>query len=571
MPPPVSYLDIASLPFSQLITQAEFNGGTYGGVANQLWLRYVASGKIGLGVDSNLGGTWSPRFVVYESDGSTILTNPTANSFWVPLQIGTYYIKVTDDGGGVSDFDFTLNITEITANPPVPAGSLIINDDSGYQNPASPTISFPATVYDPATGDFLGYIDTIPAGESGDILPSGISLWHDRYNFSGFELVLLDANFAVITEVTPTTPIGTGLGNSALPIIVSNQTKFYILNKANGKIHTIEEDGTFTQDIATLSPGSYTTMGVSRDGTIAYYPRGNLIKRWDLVNDIALSDLISLTLLGSIGVTDQNGNNGNLLVLANDSIIVNYLNNLDSTTHIIHIAANGTIINDWTFDQVNYAINHLSYVESENNVDEIYVWLFTVANDGDTGTLNRFNLITGVLTLIETTDLFILGGNLLGIGVGGIETTQVFGPSNSCTMVTYGATPSEDGTIIVEKVTVPSDATLFDFSAGGGLLPTTFQLSDGQNQTYTGVTPGSGYSIVETPNVLYTTTYAVSNGSPYTNISVAAGETVTVTVTNTLKGVAGEGDGIYEIIPNKRQDTLWVTFAPPTTQDVEIP
>jgi hypothetical protein len=94
------------------------------------------------------------------------------------------------------------------------------------------------------------------------------------------------------------------------------------------------------------------------------------------------------------------------------------------------------------------------------------------------------------------------------------------------------------GDIVVNKITVPSDVTDFDFTTVGLSVPT-FTLADGGTQTFDPIVPGSGYSVVETANSGYDTTYEVSNdptNNDNTNITVAAGETVIVTVTNTKKG-----------------------------------
>src|ERR671934_1874748 len=95
------------------------------------------------------------------------------------------------------------------------------------------------------------------------------------------------------------------------------------------------------------------------------------------------------------------------------------------------------------------------------------------------------------------------------------------------------------GTIIVKKVTNPSPDptdTSFSFSAGGGLTPSSFSLKNGDQQTFSNLTPGSGYSVAETvPSGWNLTSSTCDDGSPVSNVDVAPGETVTCTFTNTLK------------------------------------
>src|SRR5437870_7512495 len=96
------------------------------------------------------------------------------------------------------------------------------------------------------------------------------------------------------------------------------------------------------------------------------------------------------------------------------------------------------------------------------------------------------------------------------------------------------------GTIIVKKVTNPSPDptdTSFSFTAGGGLSPTSFSLKNGQQQTFSNVTPGSGYSVAETvPSGWDLTSSTCSDGSPVSNIDVSPGETVTCTFTDRKRG-----------------------------------
>ena len=91
-------------------------------------------------------------------------------------------------------------------------------------------------------------------------------------------------------------------------------------------------------------------------------------------------------------------------------------------------------------------------------------------------------------------------------------------------------------TLVVRKQTQPSPDTTntsFGFTAGGGLVPTSFSLADGGSRTFTGVTPATGYSLAETvPTGWQQHTATCDDGSPITNIDLAPGETVTCTFVN---------------------------------------
>jgi hypothetical protein len=98
----------------------------------------------------------------------------------------------------------------------------------------------------------------------------------------------------------------------------------------------------------------------------------------------------------------------------------------------------------------------------------------------------------------------------------------------------------QTGAIVVRKDAVPDDPQDFDFAAGGGLSPASFQLDDDSDpalsntRTFRNVAPGSSYSIAESPAAGWDQTSATcDDGSPPSNIAVSAGETVTCTFTNT--------------------------------------
>jgi hypothetical protein len=94
------------------------------------------------------------------------------------------------------------------------------------------------------------------------------------------------------------------------------------------------------------------------------------------------------------------------------------------------------------------------------------------------------------------------------------------------------------GAIIVKKVTDPSPdptSTTFNFTAGGGLSPTSFSLMNGGSTTYPNLVPGSGYNVAETVPAGWSLTSATcDNGSPVTNITVGSGQTVTCTFNDKL-------------------------------------
>src|SRR6185436_18491177 len=116
----------------------------------------------------------------------------------------------------------------------------------------------------------------------------------------------------------------------------------------------------------------------------------------------------------------------------------------------------------------------------------------------------------------------------------------------------------KSGRIVVVKDAQPNDPQDFSFTAGGGLTPGSFSLDDdadatlSNTRTFIDVTPGSGYSVSETvPSGWDQTAATCDDGSPVSNIAVAAGETVTCTFTNAKRGRIVV---VKDAVPNDAQD-----------------
>jgi len=135
-----------------------------------------------------------------------------------------------------------------------------------------------------------------------------------------------------------------------------------------------------------------------------------------------------------------------------------------------------------------------------------------------------------------------------GLGVGSLSTnlgtrTVSFTPKEgqfiSCTFTNTEDQNATRGKIIVDKVTLPSDATLFEFTPGynGG---TKFYLADATTPNDSGLIVPGTYSVAETVNADYVTTATCTSNKgdaadDPSAIHLAAGEIVTCTFTNTKK------------------------------------
>ena len=115
------------------------------------------------------------------------------------------------------------------------------------------------------------------------------------------------------------------------------------------------------------------------------------------------------------------------------------------------------------------------------------------------------------------------------------------------------------GTIVVRKDASPDHPQDFDFAAGGGLSPSSFQLDDDSDatlanmRTFSGVAAGSGYSVSETlPAGWEQVSATCDDGSAPNNIDVSPGETVTCLFANDEVGYArpkGASPASFSLVP----------------------
>lgn len=435
MPPPGTYIDITSVPFTRTVTQAEFNGGTFGGVANQVWFRFITASDVVLGFFSDKGGTFKADWTIYQSDGTTVLrteaTGSTNTSHQQKVNAGTYYIKIVRHGGGASNFNFTTHYNVLPLDGfSLPTGSIFINDDNA---------TFPASVVT-LDGILHGYLNDIPSGEIGAMLPNGISMWWDPNADVGAArtFAIVSATGALVTTVS------LGLGAlSQMPVIAHSRTKFYIVDRNTGDVYEILDDGTSNGVIATLDVTASNTgvrvsaAGVTLDGSILYWANGKgttgsaIVYSHNLTTNTHLGALWTLG-LGTryqIAVTPNN-HPGDLLTLPDGSMVTFYVDQTDNAYTIVQLSAAGAVLNTCVYDLDTddfSNVNHLARINSGS--DSIFVWVQNV--DLTRGQFFVLTLATcAKSSLNETThtsagDLMVADEDLL------------FAPSESCTMLAF--------------------------------------------------------------------------------------------------------------------------------------
>ncbi len=132
----------------------------------------------------------------------------------------------------------------------------------------------------------------------------------------------------------------------------------------------LDPDGTPGPAFTLTGSTSCRALCANNDETILYYVRGGsggAVKRWDLVNDLALADFIA---------APANHNAQDILILSDDSIIVLWSSTLDGTSHATQYNAAAVELNDFDFSSYNTSNNsppRLAY--SLDLEDEFWVYL----------------------------------------------------------------------------------------------------------------------------------------------------------------------------------------------------
>ncbi|HET9565205.1 MAG TPA: hypothetical protein VFP27_12045 [Mycobacterium sp.] len=450
MPPPGDYVDITSYPFSTTVTQAAFN------VANERWFRIVLTEDSVVGWYITAGGTFKPDYVLYESDGETVIYSQTlltqSYAYRRALTTGTYYLKVTRHGGGASDFDFPFIANKaLWGGFDIPVGALIINDDG---------TTLPAAVYE-MDGTLLGFHTTIPAGEMAAHLPTGESLWNDRFGVlsDAGTMALFDAS---VEYVLSTTQIFLETAFQP-PSIAASETAFYVLMPVDpddigvyNTVYQITSEGVVTL-VATLPIATAITIGVSYDGATLYYTDAfeyisslgvsdPVIHRWDLLTDTALPDFYTVTPLAT--------NEGGLAITANrwpgeilgmpDGSVVTYYRNEDSDNGwlnphdtLLHIDSDGTLLNSYEYANDERQIDHISWAQAGGSATINIWWYIAPFNNLANGRIVTLTLADGSEAEGFETDLFTGPRNMV------VNSDTVLGPSTSCAMVTMLAIEEE--------------------------------------------------------------------------------------------------------------------------------
>ncbi len=442
--------EIPSLPWD--LTEEEFSAPA------ALWFKYTGKAgenAIGFAAFTNTTNTvYRPRLFVYFGTPSslTALTNgfPNVPHVTVPilgplLEGTTYFLKVTnmvagppDQSGVVLDLKFAAEPTEGYA-----AGDLIINDD---------TSRFPLMILDPTDGHVKKAVNPFPAGERADSLNGGFFLYEDRYTY---ELTLYDSSFALVATVADILDHGI----PTMPHISGGfASKFYVEQDWN--IWSVATDGSVGAQTWTIAATGYIEgVGVSPDETILYFGDRALdsssytIRRWDLINNIALSDLAVISPITTVF------NTRDLRIMQDGSVLAMV------SPNVYRYDPSGTLLHTWNFTGPVTEVNRLALDIDPGN---FWVWYYPNGNGEGTSAFRKIKA-SDSSTLVD----FSVKEFEAGLGQSSANSTPPrFGNSNSCPLVVAVAGAATLG------VSLPGTSSLTAYARArvGVLLPGTALL-----------------------------------------------------------------------------------------------
>jgi hypothetical protein len=439
--PPASALVVNTNPFSRVVTQAEFNGGTFSdGVANEVWFKLTVAARTAWGLYTNNDNVFFPTMVVFKSDGVTqVMAQSTGASgkkaaMWADLALADtpHYCRIRKNPVGASAFDFTFNSKTVPIDGfDFPIDALVISDD---------TSPFPAAIFDNVTGDQIGFSTVFPAGEIAATLPTGISLWHDRFNKYGggngaINLVSGRPNPAFVMNVT-----GFLFGNtfpSSFPSITANDTDFYLMDRDRDfgtgyHIYKITAAGVVTHLGAIVSPFGENlipiALGVSMDGSELYFatasPGDNFLHKWKVSPwgyDGVLYTAPDLLPSGGHMCTTLNGHPGDIVVLPDDSVVFwwqfGFAAGGNDDTTFAHVSAAGALLHQKNVPGIVGGFDgdypdHLTRVGTDSTRIKVWLhdaraffakghwftWLFSPDSEIETRFYDNYNSARGLMT-----------------------------------------------------------------------------------------------------------------------------------------------------------------------------
>lgn len=277
---------ISTFPFST--TQNDINDA---GTNFTVYYRFIAPAGarvIGAwGFSGNIGVGYQPTLKPYNGPAGAPTQILSIAGLNVRIQFpvipgNEYFLEFNKNINTAGPEHLDVNVQVHTGSIPT-TGDIVVNDD---------THGFPCALLSGTADNVINaFFKDIASGEAGDITQNAVMCFEDSVNSA---IKVYSRSFAQLANID-TTAFGT-------PFIrcCRSKNKFYvgfINGAATVIVKTISNTGVVGGTTYSLT-GSTTIEGIAADNTesILYYSNiGNNqpIKRWDLINNVALSDLVA--------------------------------------------------------------------------------------------------------------------------------------------------------------------------------------------------------------------------------------------------------------------------------------
>ncbi len=512
---PTTATVVSSLPFSttQLVS--------VGGVTPAIWYQYtaLADGMLALWMYGDLT-IYKPQVDVYLAPGTTTVymgvgASPAGGSLTEPMQFPvrggeTYLFRARLSLPAVSPSTLTVRVELFAPSANAPRESIAINDDGGLIPRGDGTDdTFPLALLS-TTADYtpLKYIFSFPSGETGDCLNTGVSLVSNDDESGPPRLIGFDSTFAqLFSNLFP---------SNFVQDIRANRTlgKFFVLFVAGTspfdfKVSRVAPSGAVEFTTSGIVHAGLACIATSPDGTICYFcanANPSYIGRWDMVNDVALTNLVSGLSVNAFTAVH------NMLCLEDGSVIA-----LVSTpTYVIRrYSSAGTLLNTYTaaslgVDYLNGADSRFAY-----SVDAGTFWYRNLENADADGILRGYFIKIDVATgtvLTRVRDMpYSVGDSLSNPKIPTLP--ALFGYSESCTfwVLPVGTSTCDAVAVTVQPVgqSVQAGLSVTLSVTVTGTAPFSYQWYVGTSGDTSNPIGGATSATYMTPFLTVTTSYWV--------------------------------------------------------------
>jgi hypothetical protein len=327
------------------VTQQIDNAGIYYTVYYKITV--AANVVLGWWAYGDAAFDYIPRVTIYLSNQITQLQNFGSMDDMVcviPLAIGTYYFKIEAVGTKLlSPATLTISVVETPDNS-YASGDILIMDDSHETS---------LSINSQDDGTVSKYIYSFSAGEYGVTVPNyliTLDSWTDT-------MKIYSTAFNLLTEVDAWP--GLNAGQDTVAFLGSNHdTHAYwgVIDNGLG-VASVKKisipDGAVLDTYSPLYPSvinAAMAAAANSDDTILYYSDADVagnkpIKRWDLVNNVGLSNL-------AVGIAGYR--NLDINVLADDTILVLFYDGIATDTIVKQYSIAGAILNTYNFGDIQH-------------------------------------------------------------------------------------------------------------------------------------------------------------------------------------------------------------------------